>query len=38
MTHSSYTLYCLVQDHSEDEEEEILQNEQRQPFLAQLSR
>ena len=30
-------LYCLAQEHSEDEEEEILQNEQRQPFLAKLS-
>lgn len=37
MTRSSYILYCLAQEHSEDEEEEILQNEQRQPFLAKLS-
>jgi len=37
MTRSSYILYCLAQEHSEDEEGEILQNEQRQPFLAKLS-
>ena len=38
MTRSSYILYCLAQEHSEDEEEEILQNEQLQPSLAKLSR
>lgn len=38
MTRSSYILYCLAQEHSEDEEGEILQNEQRQPSLAKLSR
>jgi len=37
MTRSSYTLYYLTQERSEDEEEEILQNEQRQLFLAKLS-
>ena len=37
MTHSSYTLYCLAQEHSEDEEEDILQNQQCQLFLAKLS-
>lgn len=37
MTRSSYILYCLAQEHSEDEEGDILQNEQRQPFLAKLS-
>lgn len=37
MTRSSYILYCLAQEHSEDEEGEILQNEQRQLFLAKLS-
>ena len=37
MMRSSYILYCLAQEHSEDEEEETLQNEQRQLFLATLS-
>jgi len=37
MTRSSYTLYYLTQEHSEDEEGDILQNEQRQLFLAKLS-
>ena len=37
MTRSSYILYCLAQEHSEDEEGEILQNEQRQLFLTKLS-
>ena len=37
MTRSSYILYCLAQEHSEDEEGDILQNEQRQPSLAKLS-
>ena len=38
MTRNSYTLYYLTQERSEDEEEEILQNEQHQLSLAQLSR
>ena len=37
MTRSSYILYHFAQEHSEDEEVEILQNEQRQLFLAKLS-
>ena len=38
MTRSSYILYCLAQEHSEDKEGDILQNEQCQLSLAKLSR